>query len=135
MSTNSFKGQKKRRSTLTNVSSILHGLLEKNNHPLSDQFLRWKLWYNWKEIVGDSICQKCLPVGYKDGVLLVWAQNSTWMHHLLFMREDMIHAINSKIGKKFVTYLRFTLDKHEVPELENQDWQNQLNQIIDPDKD
>lgn len=131
----SSKFTKKRKSSLTNASSILHRLLEKENHPLSDQFLRWKLWYNWKEIVGESISQKCLPVGYKEGALWVWTQNSSWMHHLLFMREDMIHAINSKLGKNFVRYLRFTLDKHEVPELENEQWQNQLNQIIDPLED
>jgi predicted nucleic acid-binding Zn ribbon protein len=119
----------KRRSTLTNVSSILQTILEKDRNPLSDQFLRWKLWYNWKDIVGESISQKCFPVGYNDGVLWVWVKNSAWMHHMLFLREDITHTINTKIGRHFIKMIRFTLDKHEVPELENKEWKEMIDQI------
>jgi predicted nucleic acid-binding Zn ribbon protein len=122
--------KEKRFGSLTNASSILQSLLEKNHNPLSDQFLRWKLWYNWKEIVGESISKKCLPVGYNDGVLWVWVTNSAWMHHLLFLREDITHAINKKIGRHFVKYLRFTLDRHEVPDLESTEWQEMIDNSL-----
>lgn len=119
----------KRKGTLTEVSSILQTLLEKSRNPLSDQFLRWKLWYNWKDIVGEAISKKCLPAGYRDGVLWVWVKNSVWMHHLLFLREDITDAINKKIGRHFVKMIRFTLDRHEVPDLDNKDWQAMIDQF------
>ena len=126
----STKFNKKRSGKLTNLSSILHKILEKQDNPLSDQFLRCKLWYHWKEIMGEAIAQKTLPVGYDNGVLYVWTQNSTWMHHLLFMREDMIHAINSKLGKKFVRMIRLTLDRHEVPNVNDKEWQQQIDSFV-----
>jgi predicted nucleic acid-binding Zn ribbon protein len=119
----------KRNGNLTNASSILQKVLERDRNPLSDQFLRWKLWYNWKEIVGEAISKKCLPVGYKEGVLWVWVQNSVWMHHLLFLREDITHSINTKIGRHFIKMIRFTLDRHEVPDLENAEWQKAIDQF------
>jgi predicted nucleic acid-binding Zn ribbon protein len=120
----------KRNSSLTNVSSILQKILERDRNPLSDQFLRWKLWYNWQDIVGEAISKKCLPVGYSDGVLWVWVKNSVWMHHLLFMREDIAHAINSRIGRHFIKMIRFTLDRHEVPDLENSEWQKMIDEVL-----
>jgi predicted nucleic acid-binding Zn ribbon protein len=119
----------KRKGSLTNVSSILQTVLEQDRNPLSDQFLRWKLWYNWKDIVGDAISKKCLPVGYNDGVLWVWVKNSVWMHHLLFLREDITHAINKKVGRHFVKMIRFTLDRREVPDADAGDWKEMVDQL------
>ncbi len=96
------------------ASEVLQTLLENSKSPLSDQFIRWKLWARWEEIVGKTIAEQTLPVGYQRGSLLVWVKNSTWMQQMVFMREPMIRTINSKLNRQFVHFIRFTLDRREV---------------------
>jgi hypothetical protein len=36
-------------------AEVLHKLLEDKAGPVSDQYLRWKLWLSWKEIVGATV--------------------------------------------------------------------------------
>jgi hypothetical protein len=121
---------RKRKGSLTNISGVLQKSLEAGNSPLSEQFIRWRLWAKWDDLVGETIAQKSLPVDYREGTLFVWVNSSAWMHHLLFLRESMQSTINKKLGIYFVKAIRFTLDRKGVPDLNDNQFKEMVEKII-----
>lgn len=116
-------------------SEVLMNIFDSGNTPLSEQFIRWKLWAQWKEVVGPTIAQYTEPVGYQRGCLYLWVKNSTWMQQMIFMREPIQKSINSKLQKKYVRSIRFTLDRRDVPKIEDSDLTNYISKIAPPSDD
>lgn len=129
-----YKSRRKGSGKLSSGSSIIQSLFESKQSPLSEQFVRWKIWYSWADYVGDSMANCCLPVGYEKGTLYIWVKNSNWMHHLHFMRESLQEKINSRLEKPFVKRIRLTLDRNEVPNASDPEWQGFIDNIIRGDK-
>ena len=96
-------------------SEVLQSLFEDGKSPLSEQFIRWKIWAQWPDYVGASLAKECEPVGYFQGTLLLWVVSSSSMHNLNFLKEQIQNQINHKIGREFVKKIRLTLDRKEVP--------------------
>ena len=65
----------------------------------------------WPQIVGQRIAGRCWPYHVRNGVLLVAVANSSWLHQLSFMKEDIVAKINEAAGGKvpLVTEVRFEL--------------------------
>jgi hypothetical protein len=105
----------RRKSTPTLGSEALQALFENGKSPLSQQFLRWKLWRKWPDYVGSTMGQYSEPVGYVRGNLYVWVKNSAWMQQMVFMKDPMKDTINKKLGFKFVRNIHLTLDRKSVP--------------------
>lgn len=95
--------------------AVIQSLFENGKTPLSDQFIRWRLWKQWNEIVGPTMSQVCEPVGYRNGVLIIWVQSSSWMQQMIFMIEPLKTKINKFLDRTFVQQIRFTLDRKQVP--------------------
>lgn len=125
-----FKPKRKHSGKLSSGSSIIQSLFQDKSSPLSEQFLRWKIWYSWSQYVGSSMAKCCLPVSFDKGTLYIWVKNSTWMHHLLFLKDSIQEKINQNLGKPFVKRIRFTLDRHEVPNAEDPEWQKFIDNIL-----
>lgn len=117
-------------------SEVLQRLFESGGSPLSEQFTRWKLWARWSDFVGPTVAQNTEPVGFFRGTLYLWVRNSSWMQQLTFMKDPIQHAINQKLGRQFVTNIRFTLDRREVPNQREaqQDFKNVISKIA-PEND
>lgn len=96
-------------------SEVLQSLFENGKSPLSDQFIRWKIWARWEEIVGPTIGKHSEPVGYYRGTLYLWVPHSTWMQQLVFMRAQIKTTVNRKLGKEYLKDVRLTLDRNAVP--------------------
>lgn len=107
-------------------SEVLQSLFENGKSPLSEQFMRWKLWAKWEEVVGPTIAKNAEPVGFQRGTLYVWVRNSSWMQQMVFMKDTIRDTINQKFEKNFVKYIKFTLDRREVP----QDSQLEIKEMI-----
>lgn len=97
------------------TSEVLQRLFENGKSPLSQQFIRWKLWANWAQFVGPSLAEYTEPVGFAYGTLHIWVKNSVWMHQTIFVKDQIIDSVNKKLNMKFVKNIRFTLDRHAVP--------------------
>lgn len=97
-------------------AQVLQSLFESGKSPLSDQFLRWKLWAQWEQIVGSQMAGVCEPVGLYKGVLKIWVKNSAWHHQLQFFREEILKKIQKNESYSVITNLVFTLDRKSVPE-------------------
>jgi predicted nucleic acid-binding Zn ribbon protein len=110
--------EKKRKSSLTSASDVLQGLLANTSTPLAGQFKRWRLWRNWQEVVGESIAKRTDPVGFRDGILYVWVENSVWMQQMIFLAKPIRQKINDYTGDKWVRQVRFTVDRRSIPRLE-----------------
>jgi predicted nucleic acid-binding Zn ribbon protein len=121
---------KKPKGKLSIGSEVLQSLFENGKSPLSDQFLRWKLWAKWEEVVGPTISKNAEPVGFQRGVLIVWVKNSTWMQQMIFMKDHMREAINQKFNNNFVKYIRFTLDRRDVPSSSQNEFRDMIKKIV-----
>lgn len=125
---------KKPKGKLSIGSEVLQSLFENGKSPLSEQFLRWKLWAKWDEVVGSSISKNAEPVGFQRGVLYVWVRNSSWMQQMIFMRDHIQQTINQKFEKNFVRSIKFTLDRREVPTSDQEGFREMIQKIA-PEED
>lgn len=69
-----------------------------------------KIWDLWEDAVGKEIAENAKPAAFKGDVLLVHVNSSPWMHHLQFLKKDIIDKINSKMGKDMVGELKFKIE-------------------------
>lgn len=112
-------------------AEVLKSLFEeKAGGPVSDQFLRWKLWLNWVDVVGPATAEHAEPVAYNNGVLWLWVKNSTWMQQMTFMSETIKNAINQKYKKGYVTEIRYTLDRKAIPSKDNQEFVKNVKNFV-----
>ncbi len=118
------------KSKFKSTAEVLKSLFEeKEGGPVSEQFQRWKLWLNWKDIVGETTAEYTEPVSYHNGVLWLWVKNSTWMQQMTFMSETIKNTVNQKYKKDFVREIRYTLDRKNIPK-ENSDFKANVKKFI-----
>lgn len=96
-------------------TEVLQGLFENGKSPLSEQFLRWKMWAHWEEIVGSTLSKSCEPVGLQWGVLVIWVPHSTVMQQMMFLKENILLAVKKAFPQMQVKDVKFTLDRKAVP--------------------
>jgi predicted nucleic acid-binding Zn ribbon protein len=129
-----MESNKKPKGKLSVGSEVLQRLFENGKSPLSEQFMRWKLWAKWEEVVGPTIAKNAEPVGFQRGTLYVWVRNSTWMQQMIFMKDPMRETINKKFENNFVKYIKFTLDRRDVPASDQQGFREMIHKIA-PESD
>lgn len=110
---------KKRQSQLTASADVLQALLQNRKSPLTEQFVRWRVWNAWPEVVGAEIAKNTLPVGYLKGTLYIWVKSGPRMQELLFLLDSLRDRINKFAGAHWVKSIRLTLDRKSVPQLED----------------
>ncbi len=129
-----MNSENKPKGKLSVGSEVLQRLFENGKSPLSEQFLRWKLWAKWEEVVGPTIAKNAEPVGFQRGVLYIWVRNSSWMQQMIFMKDHIQNSINTKFDNNFVKYIKFTLDRREVPQGDQQGFKEMISKIA-PEND
>jgi len=68
-----------------------------------------RIWELWDSIVGEVIAGNARPEAYKGTLLLVNVTSSAWIHHLHFLKKDIIHKINQAFGKTMVEDIKFKI--------------------------
>ncbi len=101
------------------TAEVLQSLLQNRKSPLTEQFIRWKVWNAWPEVVGEEIAKSTLPVGYVKGTLYIWVKSAPRMQEMLFMLEAIQNRINQFCGSRWVKAIRLTLDRRTVHQLED----------------
>lgn len=66
-----------------------------------------KVWELWDEAVGHAIAENTRAAAFKGDLLIVHVSSSTWIHHLHFLKRDLIEKINRALGKKLVGDIKF----------------------------
>ncbi|HPI39198.1 MAG TPA: DUF721 domain-containing protein [Pseudobdellovibrionaceae bacterium] len=115
-----------------NGSEVLLNLFHGTKSPLSHQFLKWKLWSQWKQVVGPTISSQTEPLRIYNGKLTIWVKNSTWLHQLNFMKDPIIESIDRRFQSGFVKEVYFTLSKGDmesIPKSEVLDNMDRIEQL------
>lgn len=102
---------KRLKSKLNPASDVLQCLLKDSKSALADGFTRWRLEKEWPAIVGESIAQHSLPVGYRKGVLYLWVEHSAWIQELNFFKPNIMCKVNEYLGASYARDIKFTLDR------------------------
>ncbi len=97
---------------MKSASDVLQSLLQNSKSPLAQQFLRWKLWRFWDEIVGSTWAAISKPVDYDRGKLIVWVESSTHLYEMTYVLEPMKLKINQYLRQNFVHSIRLTQNRH-----------------------
>lgn len=111
-------------------AEVLQSLFDGQKEPVSDQFHRWKLWLNWKEVVGASIAEISEPISYHHGTLWLWTKNSVQMQHLTFMAEAIKNTINVKFRPNYVKEIRLTLDRRQTPSVSDETFKKNVKNFV-----
>ena len=67
------------------------------------------IWPQWRQLVGDAVADNTQPAAFKGDVLLVHVSNSTWSHHLQYLKKDLIKKINTAMGSDLVADIIFKI--------------------------
>ncbi len=70
------------------------------------KFLAAEVIHHWCEFVGEKISAKVKPVKFERGILLVAVESSAYKDQLKFWSEEIIDAINEKVGEPFVKEIK-----------------------------
>lgn len=108
-------GKPRAKSELAAVSKVLQTLLANGKSPLSDQFLRWKLWRFWPTVVGETLGRSCEPVGFDRGRLYIWVKSSARLQEIRFFEDVLRQKVNAYLGRAWARELRFTTDRRGIP--------------------
>lgn len=116
---------------------LLQSLFEDGRSPLSENFLRWKLWSRWKVLVGNEIAAHSEPVGYNRKKLYIFVKNSSVLHHLYYLKGNILKRIKSDFHPTFVNDIIFTTDRKNIPSnsADSDGLKKQIEQLLGKDTD
>lgn len=57
----------------------------------------------WPQLVGTAVADHCKPVGFREGVLQVQAESTTWATALRTLAPKVIASLNESLGQGSVT--------------------------------
>jgi hypothetical protein len=100
-------------------TEVLQKLFEGGNSPLSQQFIRWKMWSKWDQVVGPTLAKQTEPVGLQRSTLWIWVPHSTVLHQMTFLKDNILQVVQKAYPKLKVTEIRFTLDRKQTPQAQD----------------
>jgi predicted nucleic acid-binding Zn ribbon protein len=68
-----------------------------------------KVWDLWADSVGTAIAQNAKPAAFKQDILLVHVSSSVWLHHLQFLKQDLITKLNSAMDDAVIKDIKFKI--------------------------
>jgi hypothetical protein len=94
------------------ASDALGELLGK--HGVARELREHRILARWREIVGETLSDRTFPDGLERGVLWVRVKNSSWLHQLSFLRDDLVARIARELGDPpVVREIRFHIGPRE----------------------
>lgn len=90
----------RKRGYPTQVSTLLAEAFR--GKPMERRMEESGIWRVWDETVGRQIAAKARPSRFHDGVLTVMVNSAPWMQQLNFMKRDIAHRLNDRLGKELV---------------------------------
>jgi predicted nucleic acid-binding Zn ribbon protein len=89
----------------THIGGVLTDLL-KHFRPEAEQGML-RIWRVWDRVVGPDIARNARPAAFKGSVLLVHVTSSTWLHHLQYLKGDLVSRLNDDLGQAVVGDIKF----------------------------
>lgn len=95
-----------RRGNLSGFGKIVNNSLD--NLGLQHKMKEYQAIEKWKNVVGPHIAASSVADKIRDGILFVCCKSSAWSNELTLHKEDIINKLNSAVGKKIITDIRFS---------------------------
>lgn len=102
-----MKNEGDKKSDFVHIKNILEQVL-KSYRTESDPGIK-DVWRLWNVAVGETIAQNAQPAAFKGSLLIVHVSNSTWVHQLQFLKNDLISALNTALRQSLLTDIRFKI--------------------------
>jgi predicted nucleic acid-binding Zn ribbon protein len=96
---------KKQTEYATHIGGILSSLLQQYRPETEQGMLR--VWRLWDRALGEDIARNARPAAFKGSLLLVYVTSSVWLHHLRFIKPDIIKRLNDDLGQPLVSDIKF----------------------------
>ena len=74
-----------------------------------------RLLADWPEIVGTEVARLTSPAFFRRETLWLYVQDSAWMHHLQYIKPDLIGRINTYLADQPIGDLRWQLQPQPAP--------------------
>jgi hypothetical protein len=97
----------KQNNDISHIGDIIGGVLKSCRRDCDGDLSQ--VWSLWDDAVGDTIAKNARPEAFKGRLLLVRVNSSPWMHHLQFLRKDIIRKVNTALGKDLVQDIKFKI--------------------------
>lgn len=95
------------------AGQLLAALLDR--HGIARELREHRILARWRDIVGAGLGDRTWPDGFERGVLWVRVKNSSWVHQLSFLRDDLIARLNRELGDPpLIRDLRFHVGARHV---------------------
>ena len=92
------------------AGQLIDAVLSK--HGVGEEIRERRLATEWRETVGERVAARTWPGSIRNGTLVLWVANSSWMHQLSFVKDDLIENINARFGDPpMVADIRFNLGR------------------------
>ncbi|MDL2268549.1 DUF721 domain-containing protein [Desulfosarcina sp. OttesenSCG-928-A07] len=65
----------------------------------------------WEKTVGSPISENAKPFAIQGSVLVVHVSSSPWLHHLQFLKSDLIKTLNHHLSASPLTDIRFKVGR------------------------
>ena len=95
------------KAEFVHIGSILDDVLKTYRREPDAELTQ--VWSLWDHIVGTSIADNATPAAFKGRILLVHVSSSTWIHHLQFLKKDIIAQLNTALGKALIAEIKFKI--------------------------
>lgn len=63
----------------------------------------------WDKIVGEIIAENTRPAALKEKTLLVYVNSSPWLHHLHFLKEEIVRKVNDALNEDLIEDILFKI--------------------------
>jgi len=86
------------------------------------------IFFNWKEIVGDSIAQQAQPRLIRNRILFLDVSHPTWIQQLQFLKSTLLEKVNTFLGEPVIQDIRFRvgqISQPHPPSPQASSWENE----------
>ncbi|MEE8398356.1 MAG: DUF721 domain-containing protein [Desulfobacterales bacterium] len=101
------KSEKEALPGMQHIGGVIPKVMATFRHPSDGALTR--IWELWDGIVGEVVAQHARPDAFKGKLLLVNVSSSTWLHHLQFLKRDIIDKVNEAFGETVIQEIKFKI--------------------------
>jgi len=98
---------------LTALGTVFAGVY--STKQWTTQWRLFRLLQNWPAIVGAEVARLTTPAFFRRETLWLHVQDSAWMHHLQYVKPDLLARINLHLAEQPIVDLRWQLSAQPPP--------------------
>ena len=81
----------------------------------SDRALLVRLWQHWDMVLGPELAALALPLGHRDGLLLLGAEDSMTLQEVSLLAPEILERVNAFMDSPFFRAASCSLLQHKRP--------------------